>query len=163
MFASIIIVLLALLFGSLSIIAQYTKDQTRREKLARVVSIPAGLALYGSISWLMRNAHHLDELHVSSFTLFLALAFFVLIPAATFIFSPAFKDAGTDPRQPLVSSQNNTTQAAARSVPFPQRPDISVNPCRSVVAVYTDDTFIIEGIVVDDEDVYPKLLEASHS
>ncbi len=163
MFASIIIVLLAILFGSLSIIAQYTKDHERRENLVRAVSIPAGLALYGSISWFMRHAHQLDELNVSPFTLLLALAFFILIPAVAFIFSPAFKDSGADYRQPLVHSQNKTTQSVAWSVANSQRPDVSPNLCRSIAAVRTDDIFIIDGVVVDEVDVYPKLLEASHS
>ncbi len=160
MFASIIIVLLALLFGSLSIFAQYTKDHARREKLVRVVSIPAGLALYGSISWLMRHAHRLDELNVSPITLMIALAFFILIPAVTYIFSPAFKDAEDNLRQPQNHSQNYTTQQRAQWDAHSQRQENSSSACHSVCV---DDTFIIEGVVVDEVDVHTKFLETSHS
>lgn len=101
MLASIVIVILAVLFGSLSIITQYTKDRERRKKIERAVSIPAALALYGLISWLMSHAHQLDDLGVLPVTLGVALVFFLLIPAETYIFSPAFKD-GTeeDSRRP---------------------------------------------------------------
>ncbi|MBK7317758.1 MAG: hypothetical protein IPI86_08880 [Anaerolineales bacterium] len=53
MFASIIIVMWGIQFGFLSILAQFTKDRERRKKLERVVSIPAVIALYMTISWLM--------------------------------------------------------------------------------------------------------------
>jgi heme A synthase len=95
MLASIVIVILAVLFGSLSIITQYTKDRERRKKIERAVSIPAALALYGLISWLMSHAHQLDDLGVLPVTLGVALVFFLLIPAVTYIFSQAFKD-GTE-------------------------------------------------------------------
>ncbi len=96
MFASIVIVILGILFGSLSIFAQYTKDRERRKKINGVVSIPASLALYGTISWLMSHAHHLDDLGVSPLTLVMALFFFLLIPAVAYVFSPAFKDSDDD-------------------------------------------------------------------
>ena len=101
MFASIVIVILAILFGGLSIVAQYTKDRERRRNIESVASIPASLALYGMIAWLMSHAHQLDDLGVSPSTLGVALVFFLLIPAVTYIFSPAFKD-GTeeDSRRP---------------------------------------------------------------
>jgi uncharacterized membrane protein len=92
MFASIVIVILAVLFGSLSIVAQYTKNQERRKKIEGAVSIPAGFALYGMIAWLMSHAHQLDDLGVSPITLGVALVFFLLIPAVTYIFSPASRD-----------------------------------------------------------------------
>jgi len=53
MFASIIIIILAILFGSLSIFVQYIKDPERRKKIEDFVSIPAALALFGAIAWLM--------------------------------------------------------------------------------------------------------------
>ena len=93
MLASIVIVILAVLFGSLSIFAQYTKDQNRRRRIEGAVSIPAALALFGAIFWLMSHAHQLDELGVSPVTLGVALVFFLLIPAVTYIFSPANSDA----------------------------------------------------------------------
>ena len=92
MLASIVIVILAILFGSLSIITQYTKDRERRKKIERAVSIPAALALYGMISWLMPHAHQLDDLGILPVTLGVGLVLFLLIPAVTYIFSPAFKD-----------------------------------------------------------------------
>ena len=92
MLASIVIVILAVLFGSLSIITQYTKDRERRKKIERAVSIPAALALYGMISWLMSHAHQLDDLGILPVTLGVALVFFMLIPAVTYIFSPASRD-----------------------------------------------------------------------
>ncbi|MDO9300751.1 MAG: hypothetical protein Q7T89_05175, partial [Anaerolineales bacterium] len=104
----------------------------------------AALALFGTISWLMSHAHHLDDLGVSLLTLMIALASFVLIPAVTYIFSPAFKDAGTDSRP----SQNYTTQSA-QSVPYSQRSAASPNPCRSVVTV--DDFIINNNMVIDGE------------
>ena len=101
MFASIVIVILAILFGSLSIVTQYTKNQEHRKKIEDAVSIPAALALFGTVSWLMSHAHQLDDLGVSPITPGVALVFFLLIPAVTYIFSPAFKD-GTeeDSRRP---------------------------------------------------------------
>ncbi|MCX6056903.1 MAG: hypothetical protein NTW69_01965 [Chloroflexi bacterium] len=83
MFASIVIVILGIVFGSLSILTQYTKNRERRKRIEGALSIPAVLALFGTISWLMSNAHHLDDLGVSPITLMMALAFFVLIPAVT--------------------------------------------------------------------------------
>ena len=102
MFASIVIVIFGGMFGSLSILAQHIKDRERRKKIEGAVSIPAVLALLGAISWLMSHAHNLDELGVSTFSLMIDLAFFVLIPAVTYIFSPAFKDADDDSSQSLV-------------------------------------------------------------
>ena len=140
MFASIIIVILAVLFGSLSIFTQYTKDRERRKKIEGVVSIPAAIALFGTISWLMTNAHHLEDLGVSPITLFMAVLFFLLIPAVTYIFSPAFKDAGDDPQ--------NYTTPQTQQVPYPQRSTPYPTPCRSVVAF---DDFVINSMVIDGE------------
>lgn len=145
MFASIIILILGALFGSLSIFAQYTKDRERRKKIEGAVSIPAALALFGTISWLMSHAHHLDDLGVSIFALMMALAFFVLIPAVTYVFSPAFKDADEDTHQPQIHFQNYTTHQQAQWDPRPPSP----TPCRSVVALQPDDIFIVEGAFVD--------------
>ena len=100
MIASIIIVILAVLFGSLSIFAQYTKNRERRKKIEGAVSIPAAPTLYGTLTWLMSHAHHLNDLSVSTLALVLAFVFFLLIPALTYIFSPAFKDASDDSRRP---------------------------------------------------------------
>ncbi len=155
MFASIFIVILGILFGSLSIFTQYTKDRERRRKIEGAVSIPAVFALFGTISWLMSHAHHLDELGVSPFTLMMALVFFALIPAATYIFSPAFKDADDESSQPQTHSQNYTTQQQAQWVA--SQPS---SGC-SVTALHVDDIFIIDGVVVDDGETYqaPRLTQ----
>ena len=155
MFASIVIVILGILFGSLSIFTQYTKDRERRKRIEGVVSIPAVFALFGTISWLMSHAHHLDELGVSLFTLMMALVFFVLIPAVTYIFSPAFKDADDESSQPQAYSQNYTTQQQAQWVASQPSPGCSVT------ALHVDDIFIIDGIVVDDGETYqaPRLTQ----
>jgi uncharacterized membrane protein YhaH (DUF805 family) len=157
MFASIVIVILGILFGSLSIIVQYTKDRERRKKVEGAVLIPAVLALFGVISWLMSHAHHLDDLGVSMFALMMALAFFILIPAVTYPFSPAFKEAGDDPHQPQVHSQNHTAQQSAQWDPRPPSP----NPCRSIVALRADEPFIIDGVVMDDGETFqaPRLTQ----
>ena len=157
MFASIVIIFLGALFGSLSIAAQYTKDRERRKKIEGAVSIPAVLALFGTISWLMSHAHHLDDLGVSTFSLVIALAFFLLIPAVTYIFSPAFKDADDDLRQPQGYSQNDTTQQPAQwdpRQPFP-------TACHSIVTLHADDIFIIDGVVMEDGEPYqaPRLTQ----
>ena len=150
MFASIVIVILGIVFGSLSILTQYTKNRERRKRIEGALSIPAVLALFGTISWLMSHAHHLDDLGVSPITLMMALAFFVLIPAVTYIFSPAFKDADDNSSHSQAYSQNYTTQ---QQVPQP-------SPCRSAVTIY-DDIFIIDGVVVDDSETYqaPRLTQ----
>ena len=155
MFASIVIVILGILFGSLSIFAQYTKDRERRKRIEGVVSIPAVFALFGTISWLMSHAHHLDELGVSLFTLMMALVFFVLIPAVTYIFSPAFKDADDESSQPQAHSRNYTAQQEA------QWAASQPSPGCSVTALYVDDIFIIDGVVVDDGETYqaPRLTQ----
>ena len=145
MFASTIILILGVLFGSLSIFAQYTKDPERRKKIEGAVSIPAVLALFGTISWLMSHAHHLDDLGVSTLSLMIALAFFVLIPAVTYVFSPAFKDADGDSSQPQVHSQNYRTQQQAQWDPCPP----ASTPSCSVVALRPDDIFIVDGVFVD--------------
>jgi hypothetical protein len=93
MIASIVIVILAFLFGSLSIFAQYIKDSKRRKKIVDAISIPATLAFFGTIAWLMSHAHHLYDLGVPPFALILALAFFLFVPAVAYIFSPASRDA----------------------------------------------------------------------
>ena len=153
MFASIVIVILGIVFGSLSILTQYTKNRERRKRIEGALSIPAVLALFGTISWLMSHAHHLDELGVSPFTLMMALAFFVLIPAVTYIFSPAFKDADDD----STYSQNYTTQQQAQWDPRPP----SSTPSRSAVTIHADDIFIIDGVIVDDGETYqaPRLTQ----
>ena len=155
MFASIVIVILGILFGSLSIFTQYTKDRERRRKMEGAVSIPAVFALFGTISWLMSHAHHLDELGVSLFTLMMALVFFVLIPAVTYIFSPAFKDADDESSQAQAHSQNYTTQQQAQWVASQPSPGCSVT------ALHVDDIFIIDGVVVDDGETYqaPRLTQ----
>ena len=155
MFASIVIVILGILFGSLSIFTQYTKNRERRKRIEGVVSIPAVFALFGTISWLMSHAHHLDELGVSLFTLMMALVFFVLIPAVTYIFSPAFKDADDESSQPQAHSRNYTTQQQAQWVAS------QPSPSRSVIALHVDDIFIIDGVVVDDGETYqaPRLTQ----
>ena len=157
MFASIVIVILGILFGSLSIIIQYTKDRERRTKIEGAVSIPAVLALFGTISWLMSHAHHLDDLGISAFSLMIALAFFVLMPAVTYVFSPAFKDADDDLRQPQVHSQNYTTQQPAQWDPRP----LSPTACYSIVTLHADDIFIIDGVVIEDGEPYqaPRLTQ----
>jgi hypothetical protein len=98
MIASIVIVILAFLFGSLSIFTQYTKNQERRRKIEGALSIPATLAFLGVIAWLMSHAHHLYP-GVSPFALILALTFFLLVPAVTYIFSPASRDAARSSRR----------------------------------------------------------------
>ena len=158
MFASIVIVILGILFGSLSIFTQYTKNRERRKRIEGVVSIPAVFALFGTISWLMSHAHHLDELGVSLFTLMMALVFFVLIPAVTYIFSPAFKDADDESSQPQAHSQNYTTQQQAQWVASQPSPGCSVT------ALHVDDIFIIDGVVIevtDDGETYqaPRLTQ----
>lgn len=158
MFASIVIVILGILFGSLSIFTQYTKDRERRKRIEGVVSIPAVFALFGTISWLMSHAHHLDELGVSLFTLMMALVFFVLIPAVTYIFSPAFKDADDESSQPQAHSRNYTTQQQAQWVASQPSPGCSVT------SLHVDDIFIIDGVVIeatDDGETYqaPRLTQ----
>ena len=158
MFASIVIVILGILFGSLSIFTQYTKNHERRKRIEGVVSIPAVFALFGTISWLMSHAHHLDELGVSILSMMMALVFFVLIPAVTYIFSPAFKDADDESSQPQDHSRNYTTQQQAQWVAS------QPSPSRSVTALYVDDIFIIDGVVIevtDDGETYqaPRLTQ----
>ena len=155
MFASIVIIILGILFGSLSIFAQYVKDRERRKRIEGALSIPAVLALFGTISWLMSHAHHLEELGVSPFALMMALVFFVLIPAVTYIFSPAFKDADDESSQPQAHSRNYATQQQAQWVA--SRPS---SGC-SVTALHVDDFFIIDGVVVDDGETYqaPRLTQ----
>lgn len=143
--------------GGLSIFAQYTKDRERRKKIEDAMSIPAVLALFGTISWLIFHAHHLDDLGVSQITLVIALAFFLLIPAVTYVFSPAFKDVSDDTHQQQVHSQNYTTQHQARWASRPSSP----NACHSVVTLHADDIFIIDGVVMYDSEIYqvPRLTQ----
>ena len=56
MFASIVIVILAVLLGGLSIFAQFT-NRERREQL-RVLETPAGAIVFAAIFWLVQA--HLD-------------------------------------------------------------------------------------------------------
>jgi hypothetical protein len=93
MIASIIIILLALLFGGLSIFVQFIKDGKRRRWVEDIISIPAAFAFFGTIAWLMSHYRSLDDLGVPPLALWLALAFFLVIPSATYIFSPAYRDA----------------------------------------------------------------------
>ncbi len=156
MLVSIIIVMLGILFGSLSIFVQYTKDCERRKKIEAAVSIPAVLALFGTISWLMSHAHHLDDLGVSILSLIIALVFFVLIPAVTYVFSPAFKDTkDTTKSQP--HSQNYTTQQQAQRIPRPTSSPLY----RPTVAPHAEDIFIIKGVIVNDGETYqaPRLTQ----
>ena len=143
MFASIIIVTLAILFGSLSIFVQYIKDPDRRKRIEDIVSIPAALALLGTIAWLMSHAHHLDDLGVSSITLGMAITFFLLIPAVTYIFSPAFKDAG-------IESLRSTTPQT-QQVPNSQCPTAAPILCRSIIVLHDHDDLIINGEIVEED------------
>ena len=102
MFASTTLFILAVLFGSLSIFIQFTKDRERRKMIEGAVSIPAGLVLFGAIVWVMSHAHHLE---IPPCVLVMALVFFLLIPAVTYLFSPAFKDAGDDSPRPQSHSR----------------------------------------------------------
>jgi len=99
MIASIVIVILAFLFGSLSIFAQYIKDSKRRKQIVDAMSMPATLAFFGVIAWLMSHAHHLYDLGVSPFALILALTFFLFVPAGTYIFSPASRHTARSSRR----------------------------------------------------------------
>ena len=105
MFASIVVVVLAILLGGLSIFAQFT-NRERREQL-RVLETPAGAIVFATIFWLISQAHHLE---VVSFALKIALVTALLIPAATYAFSPARKDAKTHRSQ-----HANRHQASVRS------------------------------------------------
>ena len=100
MIASIIIVILALLFGGLSIFTQFIKEGKRRRWVEDIVSIPAAFAFLGTIAWLMSRVHRLDDLGVSQLALWLALVFFLVIPSATYVFSPAYRDAARFARRP---------------------------------------------------------------
>jgi hypothetical protein len=100
MIASIIIVILALLFGGLSIFVQFIKDGKRRRRVEDIASIPAAFAFLGTIAWLMTRYHRLDGLGVSPLALWLALTFFLVIPSGTYIFSPAYRDAARFTRRP---------------------------------------------------------------
>ena len=103
MFASTIIVVLAVLLGGLSIFAQFT-NRERREQL-RVLETPAGVIVFATIFWLVQA--HLD---VDVLALKIALVAALLIPAATYAFSPARKDAKTHRSQ-----HANRHQASVRS------------------------------------------------
>ena len=85
----------------------------------------------------------------------MALVFFVLIPAVTYIFSPAFKDADDKSSQPQTHSQNYTTQQQAQWVASQPSPGCSVT------ALHVDDIFIIDGVIVDDGETYqaPRLTQ----
>lgn len=58
----------------------------------------------------MSHAYHLDDLGVSTLSFMIALVFFVLIPAVTYVFSPAFKDENDDFPQSHVHPQNYLTK-----------------------------------------------------
>ena len=103
MFASIVIVILAVLLGGLSIFAQFT-NRERREQL-RVLETPTGAIVFAAIFWLVQA--HLD---VDALALKIALVAALLIPAATYAFSPARKDAKTHRSQ-----HANRHQASVRS------------------------------------------------
>ena len=103
MFASTVIVILAVLLGGLSIFAQFT-NRERREQL-RVLETPAGVIVFATIFWLVQA--HLD---VDALALKIALVAALLIPATTYAFSPARKDAKTHRSQ-----HANRHQASVRS------------------------------------------------
>ena len=64
MFASITIIVVAILLGGLSIFAQFT-NRERREQL-RVLETPAGAIVFATIFWLISQAHHLGVVSFAS-------------------------------------------------------------------------------------------------
>lgn len=146
MFASTITVVLAVLLGGLSIFAQFA-NRERREQL-RALEKPAGGIVFATIFWLISQAHHLE---VVSFALKIALVAALLIPAATYAFSPARKDAEGDSRHPQVRSQNHVN---------PQRQASVGNDMPDPAAETLDDEnlVILDGEVIDVAEAVMPLL-----
>ena len=147
MFASTIIVVLAVLLGGLSIFAQFT-NRERREQL-RVLETPAGVIVFATIFWLVQA--HLD---VDALALKIALVAALLIPAATYAFSPARKDAEDDSRHRQVRSQNHA---------IPQRQASVGNNMPDPAAESLDDEnlVILDGEVIDAAETVMPLLDQS--
>jgi len=147
MFASTIIVVLAVLLGGLSIFAQFT-NRERREQL-RVLETPAGVIVFATIFWLVQA--HLD---VDALALKIALVAALLIPAATYAFSPARKDAEDDSRHRQVRSQNHA---------IPQRQASVGNNMPDPTAETLDDEnlVILDGEVIDAAETVMPLLDQS--
>ena len=145
MFASIVIVILAVLLGGLSIFAQFT-NRERREQL-RVLETPAGVIVFATIFWLVQA--HLD---VDALALKIALVAALLIPAATYAFSPARKDAEDDSRHRQVRSQNHAS---------PQRQASVGNNMPDPAAESLDDEnlVILDGEVIDVAEAVMPLLD----
>jgi hypothetical protein len=146
MFASTIIVILAILLGGLSIFAQFT-NRERREQL-RVLETPAGAIVFATIFWLISQSHHLE---VVSFALKIALVTALLIPAATYAFSPARKDAEGYSRHPQVCSQKHAS---------PQR-QVSVGnnmPDPAAETLDDENPVILDGEVIDVAEAVMPLL-----
>ena len=147
MFASTVIVILAVLLGGLSIFAQFT-NRERREQL-RVLETPAGVIVFATIFWLVQA--HLD---VDALALKIALVAALLIPAATYAFSPARKDAEDDSRHRQVRSQNHA---------IPQRQASVGNNMPDPAAETLDDEnlVILDGEVIDAAETVMPLLDQS--
>jgi len=144
MFASIVVVVLAILLGGLSIFAQFT-NRERREQL-RVLETPAGAIVFAAIFWLVQA--HLD---VDALALKIALVAALLIPATTYAFSPARKDAEGDSRRRLLRSQNHAS---------PQRQASVGNNMPDPAAETLDDEtlVILDGEVIDVAEAVMPLL-----
>jgi len=146
MFASIVIVILAVLLGSLSIFAQFT-NRERREQF-RVFETPAGIIVFTTIFWLISQSHHLA---IEPFALKIALATTLLIPAATYTFSPARKDAEGDSRYRRVRSQNHACPQHQASVG-------SNIPSPAAETLDDENLVILDGEIIDvGEAVMPML------
>ena len=147
MFASITIIVVAILLGGLSIFAQFT-NRERREQL-RVLETPAGVIVFATIFWLISQSHHLD---VMSLALKIALVTALLIPATTYAFSPARKDAEGDSRRRLLRSQNHAS---------PQRQASVGNNMPDPAAESLDDEnlVILDGEVIDVAEAVMPLLD----
>jgi len=144
-FASITIIVLAILLGGLSIFAQFT-NRERREQL-RVLETPTGAIVFAAIFWLVQA--HLD---VDALALKIALVAALLIPAATYAFSPARKDAEDDSRHRQVRSQNHA---------IPQRQGSVGNNMPDPAAETLDDEnlVILDGEVIDAAETVMPLLD----
>jgi Mn2+/Fe2+ NRAMP family transporter len=146
MFASTIIVVLAVLLGGLSIFAQFA-NRERREQL-RALETPAGAIVFAAIFWLISQSHHSD---IMSLALKIALVTALFIPAATYAFSPARKDAEGDSRHPQVRSQDHAS---------PQRQASVGNNMPDPAAETLDDEnpVILDGEVIDVAEAVMPLL-----
>ena len=147
MFASIVVVVMAILLGGLSTFAQFT-NRERREQL-RVLETPTGAIVFAAIFWLVQA--HLD---VDALALKIALVAALLIPAATYAFSPARKDAEDDSRHRQVRSQNHA---------IPQRQASVGNNMPDPTAETLDDEnlVILDGEVIDAAETVMPLLDQS--